>query len=215
MSGIAWNSAMSWPTQNPRPAPVTTTARTSGARAAFSAAARPACIASLNALRTSGRFSVIVWTAPWRLTSTSATRRSLPVQLPPHPLGARGPPADRANRGVALVGQPAERTSSRPPEPGRECPQRQQAGQCDDLAAEDDRVHVDRRPPLHLFAVDREDADRPGCETEAAACLLALAALVVSAAGPAEHLRDRDQRQAVPVERLAEHALHLQRVLRL
>src|SRR5439155_5372518 len=57
---------------NPRPAPVSTTARTSGARASSSAAARALCIASLKALRTSGRFSVMVRTAPSRLVSTSA-----------------------------------------------------------------------------------------------------------------------------------------------
>ena len=69
------NSVRSWPTQKPRPAPVTTTARTSGSRASFSAAASALCIAALNALSTSGRLSVIVRTAPSLLVSTSAMLR--------------------------------------------------------------------------------------------------------------------------------------------
>ena len=34
----SWNSVRSWPTQKPRPAPVTTTARTDGSAASLSAA---------------------------------------------------------------------------------------------------------------------------------------------------------------------------------
>ena len=71
--GASRNSPRSWPTQKPRPAPVRTTARTSGSRASFSAAPRASCIALLNALRTSGRLSVIVITPPSRVVSTSAT----------------------------------------------------------------------------------------------------------------------------------------------
>src|SRR5438128_7735708 len=67
------NSVRSWPTQNPRPAPVITTARTSGSRASRRPAANARCIAESNALRTSGRFSVSVSTPPSRVTSTSAT----------------------------------------------------------------------------------------------------------------------------------------------
>src|SRR5919204_6922262 len=66
------NSVRSWPTQNPRPAPVTTTARTSSARASLYAALIARCIAALKALSTSGRLSVIVRTPPSRLVSTSA-----------------------------------------------------------------------------------------------------------------------------------------------
>src|SRR5919109_1126433 len=71
------NSLRSWPTQKPRPAPVRTTARTSGARASRRAAASCPCTAVLSALRTSGRLSLIVRTPPSRLTSTSATRWTL------------------------------------------------------------------------------------------------------------------------------------------
>src|SRR5213592_1731912 len=75
--GASRNSVRSCPTQNPRPAPVSTTARTSAARASWRAAARAWCICSLKALRRSGRLSVIVRTAPSRLVSTSAIRREL------------------------------------------------------------------------------------------------------------------------------------------
>src|SRR4029078_3458438 len=68
------NSVRSWPTQKPRPAPVSTTALTSGARASRSAPASARCIAVLNALRTSGRVRGIVGTPPSILVSTSATR---------------------------------------------------------------------------------------------------------------------------------------------
>src|ERR1700688_2125332 len=54
-----------------------TTARTSGSRASFNASRRPAWSARLNAFITSGRLSVIVCTAPSRVTSTSAMRRNL------------------------------------------------------------------------------------------------------------------------------------------
>src|ERR671922_284600 len=70
--GASRNSFRSWPTQNPRPAPVSTTARTSGSRASFSAPASASCIARSKAFSTSGRLSVIVRTAPSRLISTSA-----------------------------------------------------------------------------------------------------------------------------------------------
>ena len=48
--GSSWNSRRSCPAQKPRPAPVSTTARTSGSAASSSAAARPACISRLIAL---------------------------------------------------------------------------------------------------------------------------------------------------------------------
>ena len=75
--GASRNSVRSCPTQNPRPAPVITTARTSSLRASFSAAASARCRSALKALSTSGRLSVIVRTAPSRLVSASAIRRSL------------------------------------------------------------------------------------------------------------------------------------------
>src|SRR5260221_7225444 len=71
------NSFRSWPAQKPRPAPVITTARTSCTAASSSAARSAACISVVKALYASGRLSVIVRTAPSRLVSTSATRRSL------------------------------------------------------------------------------------------------------------------------------------------
>src|SRR2546421_6428018 len=82
--GASRNSVRSWPTQNPRPAPVRTTARTSSSRAAsFSAAWSAPCIALLKAFSTSGRFRVIVWTAPSRELSTSDTRRVCHLREPP------------------------------------------------------------------------------------------------------------------------------------
>ncbi len=48
--GSSWNSRRSCPAQKPRPAPVSTTARTSGSAASSSAAARPVCISRLIAL---------------------------------------------------------------------------------------------------------------------------------------------------------------------
>src|SRR6266498_5957813 len=72
--GASRNSVKSWPTQKPRPAPVRTTARTAASRASLSAPASARCMSVLKALRTSGRFSVIVRTAPSRLVSTSAIR---------------------------------------------------------------------------------------------------------------------------------------------
>src|SRR5438105_84319 len=81
--GASRNSVRSCPTQNPRPAPVMTTARTSSSRAAsFRAAWSARCIAALKAFRTSGRFSVIVWTAPSRELSTSDTRRVCHLREP-------------------------------------------------------------------------------------------------------------------------------------
>src|SRR5215208_1449760 len=71
------NSVRSCPTQKPRPAPVTTTARTASSRASSSAALSALCIAPLNAFRTSGRLSVIVRTAPSRCVSTSAMGSTL------------------------------------------------------------------------------------------------------------------------------------------
>ena len=63
----------SWPTQNPRPAPVRTTARTEASRASLSASRKPACISASNAFRTSGRLSVIVRTPPSRSVRTAVT----------------------------------------------------------------------------------------------------------------------------------------------
>src|SRR5207244_12775058 len=82
--GASRNSVRSCPTQKPRPAPVTTIARTSSSRAAsFSAAWNARCIAPLKAFSTSGRFSVIVRTAPSRELSTSDTRRVCHLREPP------------------------------------------------------------------------------------------------------------------------------------
>src|SRR6266403_786596 len=71
------NSFRSCPAQKPLPAPVTTTARTSGSRASLRASRSAVCSARLNALHTSGRLSVIVCTAPSRVTSTSAIEKTL------------------------------------------------------------------------------------------------------------------------------------------
>ena len=73
--GASWNSFRSWPEQKPRPAPVITTARTSGAAASFRAAFSAAWSAALKALKTSGRFSLIVRTDSSRSVSTSLMRR--------------------------------------------------------------------------------------------------------------------------------------------
>src|SRR5215208_4861333 len=77
MSGDSRNSVKSCPAQNPRPAPVITTARISGSAASASASASAAWSAALKALNTSGRLSVIVSTAPSRASSTSAISASL------------------------------------------------------------------------------------------------------------------------------------------
>ncbi|MDT4874510.1 hypothetical protein FQZ97_1098160 [compost metagenome] len=63
--GSKSNSARSAPAQKPRPAPVSTSARTSGlASARSSAAHRSWCIWRVKLLRASGRFRVIRATAP-------------------------------------------------------------------------------------------------------------------------------------------------------
>src|SRR5436853_5768511 len=77
MSGASPNSARSCPAQKPRPAPVSTTARTEGSRACLTASSRSRFVSASSAFRTSGRFSVIVWTAPSLLTSTSGTTQTL------------------------------------------------------------------------------------------------------------------------------------------
>src|SRR5215470_6024529 len=77
MSPASPNSFRSWPAEKPRPAPVITTARTSGSRAASSAACRCSCTPRVNALSLSGRLRVIVWTAPSRSNSTSVMTRTL------------------------------------------------------------------------------------------------------------------------------------------
>src|SRR5918999_5787960 len=109
--GASRNSVRSWPTQKPRPAPVTMTARTSSARACLRASRNPSCIARLNAFRTSGRLSVMVRTAPSRLTSTSDMDPLLPLWIDRRNLGripatirlrwwvARGRPRRRAGGG--------------------------------------------------------------------------------------------------------------------
>src|SRR5262249_47820476 len=96
MSPDSPNAPRSWPAEKPRPAPVITTARTAGSRASSSACCRSACSVRVNALSLSGRLSVIVWTAPSRLTSASAIAEPLRlahapgVEPEPHELaGAR------------------------------------------------------------------------------------------------------------------------------
>ena len=82
---------MSCPTQNARPAPVSTTARTAGSAASARAAPSAACRSSVSAFSRSGRFSVMVATAPARVSSTSGTLPSLPARLE----DAERPTADR------------------------------------------------------------------------------------------------------------------------
>ena len=111
-SGISWNSVRSWPAQKPRPAPVRTTARTSGSAASFNAARSAACIARLNALSTSGRFSVIVWTLPSRVTSTSA------IAWEPNPTAAptpRAPAPASASKSAGCI--PSARKTEKPGAP--------------------------------------------------------------------------------------------------
>src|SRR5215211_7237743 len=84
MSGMSENSARSWPTQKPRPAPVMTTARTSAASASRSASRSAACIDASKAFSLSGRLSVIVRTAPSRSVRTvSAMRETLSPRAVP------------------------------------------------------------------------------------------------------------------------------------
>src|SRR2546421_348780 len=98
--GASRNSVRSWPTQNPRPAPVTTTARTSSSRAAaLSAAWSSRCIAASNAFSTSGRLRTIVWTAPSRELSVQVDyRRGLARRE--HAVEARDLAPVRLRRGV-------------------------------------------------------------------------------------------------------------------
>src|SRR5690348_2453384 len=81
MSGVSPNSPRSWPAQKPRPAPVRTTARTSASRASLTASSSSRLVGASRAFRTSGRLSVIVWTAPSRVTSTSGTPETLTLVL--------------------------------------------------------------------------------------------------------------------------------------
>src|SRR2546423_512484 len=132
--GASRNSVRSCPTQNPRPAPVMTTARTSSSRAAsFRAAWSARCIAALKAFSTSGRFSVIVWTAPSRerpiehalaLVDLRAVPERAILLLEQHELGPRAGVAARVleqhlreqPERLGLVGhEPREQ----PPEPDR------------------------------------------------------------------------------------------------
>ena len=94
-----------------------TTARTSGSRASFNASRRPAWSARLNAFITSGRLSVIVWTAPSRVDLDLSHAQTLllayapSVELERHELeGARWEVARRVPSPVLrpLLGQALE-----------------------------------------------------------------------------------------------------------
>src|SRR5688500_1389448 len=68
------NSARSAPAQEPRPAPVRTIAPTPSSRSAAASASSNPCVSSLlSALRFSGRFSVMIRTAPRPSTSKTET----------------------------------------------------------------------------------------------------------------------------------------------
>src|ERR1051325_1609366 len=109
--GASRNSVRSWPTQNPRPAPVITTARTSAARASLRAAPSARCMSALNALRTSGRLSVIFRTAPSRVVSTSA--------IPEEPRRLAAVACVRAEQGPGTAEPRRARAHERePPVPG-------------------------------------------------------------------------------------------------
>src|SRR5581483_11792421 len=186
-SGASPNSFRSWPAQNPLPAPVMTTARTSGSRASFSASRSAPCSARLNAFITSGRLSVIVWTAPVRVTSTSDIRETLRHRLRCRPYEAcwlcrRAAKASLAMptiRGVPAL--PARRSKASPVSPARRSARsdgrRSNAGKGAEvgrghLVAEEDREParaeiLQQRDVLHsrIVVVDADDgmdfAERP------------------------------------------------------
>ncbi len=75
---------MSAPAQNPRPAPVTTTTRTSGSVAALSRDVKyPSCRSGLHAFKRSGRFSVMIATRSRTSYSTASfIARRYRTQIP-------------------------------------------------------------------------------------------------------------------------------------
>src|SRR5439155_12036145 len=82
-----------------------------------------------------------------------------------------------------------------------------------DLAAEDDPIHVHRRPPAHRAVPDDVHTGRPRVQTESGPEALALVgALATASSGAAHELGHRDDLDAVLLVRLAEHSLHAQRV---
>src|SRR5215218_384846 len=141
MSGMSENSARSWPTQKPRPAPVMTTARTCAASASRSASRSAACIDASNAFSLSGRLRVIVSTEPARLVSTVSDTAWTLLQEPP-----RSPVAEHR-------------------------PQSQDRGERDELTHERDLRRVHGRLPADALALDDPRAGRPRRDAEAAAAV--------------------------------------------
>src|SRR5688500_15467646 len=217
MSGVSANSVRSWPTQKPRPAPVRTTARTSGSCASASAARRPEWTDASSAFSLSGRLSVIVRTAPSRLVRTwfvntvSAMRRTL-LQALPDDLRERGPPQLDVRELEPLL-RPAERwlrqlePRLRPPE---HRPERQECPERDDLAHDRDLRRVDRRLPADAVALDDPRTCGPGRQAEAAA---AVAIGVAASSAAARDLGRRNHGHPVLLVRLAVDALRGQHVL--
>jgi hypothetical protein len=117
-------------------------------------------------------------------------------------------------RSLTSHDQGASDLASGPRARPHDAPDHEERDHDDDLRAEHDPIHVDRRTPRQVLAADEVRADRSRREAESAARALALSVrtLAATAAGPAPDLGDRDHRDPVLLVRLAEHALHRDRV---
>src|SRR4051812_49785305 len=100
-------SPRSWPAQKPLPAPVSSTARAAGSPAIRSRASRSSrCIGSLRLLSLSGRFSVMVTTAPSGSTiSVSLTTGPPSLGRVASVAGARASSQYRDGEAVAMGGE--------------------------------------------------------------------------------------------------------------
>src|SRR5215204_2354643 len=151
----SWNSFRSWPTQKPRPAPVRTTARTSGSCASASAARRPEWTDASSAFSLSGRLSVIVRTG--FVNTVSAMRQTLLQALPD----------DLRERGLGQR-EPGPPQLEPRPRPAEHRPERQERPERDDRAHDGDLRGVDRRLPADAVALDDPRTCGPGRQAEAA-----------------------------------------------
>src|SRR5215207_815781 len=84
----------------------------------------------------------------------------------------------------------------------------------DHLAAENDSVHVQRRAPGGIAALDDVDAGRTGDQAKPGTTSFLRAPWLgaAAAASPAENGRDRDHDDAVTLDRLTEDPVHLGRL---
>src|SRR5689334_14053429 len=102
-------SLRSWPTQKPRPVPVSTTQRTSGSSDAWvTAASSDSLVATSRLFIASGRLRVIVVTPSVWSTSTGSVMAGRLVQAP------RDEPVRGGLEPVGLAGEHRRRLASRP-----------------------------------------------------------------------------------------------------